>query len=51
MTYQICVQTKQASEQIGTEKPETSDKQQEETQEQPKEKQSAESFADPLPQE
>ena len=51
VTYQICVQTKQASEQIGTEKPETSDKQQEETQEQPKEKQPAESFADPLPQE
>ena len=51
VTYQISVQSKQASEQIGTEKPETSDKQQEETQEQPKEKQSAESFADPLPQE
>lgn len=51
VTYQISVQSKQASEQIGTEKPETSDKQQAETQEQPKEKQSAESFADPLPQE
>lgn len=51
VTYQISVQTKQASEQTGTEKPETFDKQQEETQEQPKEKQSAESFADPLPQE
>lgn len=51
VTYQISVQSKQASEQIGTEKPETSDKQQEETQEQPKEKQPAESFADPLPQE
>lgn len=51
VTYQISVQTKQASEQTGTEKPETSDKQQEETQEQPKEKHSAESFADPLPQE
>lgn len=51
VTYQISVQSKQASEQTGTEKPETSDKQQEETQEQPKEKQSAESFADPLPQE
>ena len=51
VTYQISVQAKQASEQTGTEKPETSDKQQEETQEQPKEKQSAESFADPLPQE
>ena len=51
VTYQISVQTKQASEQTGTEKPETSDKQQAETQEQPKEKQSAESFADPLPQE
>lgn len=51
VTYQISVQTKQASEQTGTEKPGTSDKQQEETQEQPKEKQSAESFADPLPQE
>ena len=37
VTYQISVQTKQASEQTGTEKPETSDKQQEETQEQPKE--------------
>ena len=51
VTYQISVQTKQASEQTGTEEPETSGKQQEETQEQPKEKQSAESFADPLPQE
>ena len=51
VTYQISVQSKQASEQTGTEKPETSDKQQAETQEQPKEKQSAESFADPLPQE
>lgn len=51
VTYQISVQTKQASEQTGTEKPETSDKQQEETQEQLKEKQPAESFADPLPQE
>lgn len=51
VTYQISVQTKQASEQTGTEKQETSDKQQAETQEQPKEKQSAESFADPLPQE
>lgn len=51
VTYQISVQTKQASEQTGTEEPETSDKQQAETQEQPKEKQSAESFADPLPQE
>ena len=51
VTYQISVQSKQASEQTGTEEPETSDKQQAETQEQPKEKQSAESFADPLPQE
>lgn len=51
VTYQISVQSKQASEQTGAEEPETSDKQQAETQEQPKEKQPAESFADPLPQE
>ena len=58
VTYQISVQTKQAEgekPETGlpeTEKPETLDQQSSgETQDQGKEKQSAESFADPLPQE
>ena len=53
VTYQISVQTKQASEQTRHRKqPETSDTiSKRRRREQPKEKQSAESFADPLPQE